>query len=170
MKILGYAVVFDSWSVDLGGFVERIRPGAFRRTLSDGHPIFAVHTHNFADLLGSTQGGTLALREDGRGLRFELELPDTGLGRDVHTLVRRGDLTAMSFSFRVHGSRGEDWREGKNGRIERELLDLELFEVSTVALPAYPATSVQARAEVVDARRNRMLRRTMNARLAAVAA
>lgn len=170
MKIAGYAAVFNSRSVDLGGFVEVIKPGAFARTLADGHPIFAVHHHQFADVMGSTRSGSLRLSEDSRGLHFDLELPDTSLGRDIHALVKRGDLASMSFSFHVLGTDGERWRELPNGMVERELLDVYLHEISTVALPAYPATKVSARAGVVAcSRRNALLRRHLSNRLEAVA-
>ena len=77
MRLIGYAAVINSRSVDLGGFVETIPPGAFTRTLGDGHPIFAVHHHDMADVLGSTRSGTLRLGQDTTGLWFELKLPDS---------------------------------------------------------------------------------------------
>lgn len=171
MKITGHAAPFNSLSLDLGGFREKIRPGAFSRTIRDGHPIFAVHHHHYGNLLGSTQGRTLSLSEDDRGLYFEIELPDTSLGRDVHALVKRGDLASMSFSFLVNGARGERWYETDDDKIERELLDVDLLEISTVALPAYRASKVSARSAVsVDkqGKRNQMLKRQMQARLRAV--
>lgn len=127
-------------------------------------------------LLGSTRSGTLKLTEDTRGLYFELDVPDTSLGRDTYEMVRRGDLAHMSFSFRVNGSAGESWRELPNGMLERTLLDVDLFEVSTVAKPAYQATSVKSGSFVrsapelissAPAARNRLLVRHMQARLSA---
>ncbi|MCP5165587.1 MAG: HK97 family phage prohead protease [Pseudomonadales bacterium] len=175
MKLTGYAAVFNSLSVDLGGFRELIAPGAFTRTLADRHPIFAVHHHDMADLLGSTRSGTLKLTEDRTGLYFELTLPGSSLGRDIHELVQRGDLATMSFSFTVNGSAGEEWRDAPNGQIERVLRDVSLREISTVALPAYPSTNVAARSAVAvnplptsnSAVRNRMMKRVMAARLVA---
>lgn len=145
MKLTGHAAVFNKPSVDLGGFVEYIAPGAFARTIRETHPIFAIHHHNFAEILGSTRSHTLTLTEDSRGLYFELELPDTSLGRDVHALVRRGDLVHMSFSFQVNGSAGESWEELPSGLYKRTLHDVDLFEVSTVARPAYRDSAVSAR-------------------------
>ena len=172
MKLVGYAATFNSHSVDLGDFIEVIAPGAFARTIRDGHPIFAVHHHNFAQLLGSTQGGSLSLSEDGRGLHFQLDLPDTSLARDVHELVKRGILAHMSFSFTPNGAAGERWKELSNGMFERTLLDVDLFEISTVALPAYKSSSVSARdfaqaMQETHIARNRMLKRFMTARLEA---
>lgn len=167
MKITGYATVFDSPSVDLGGFVETIRAGAFARSLADGHGVFFIHHHNFADLLGSTRSGSLRLAEDRRGLHFELDLPETSLGRDVHTLVKRGDLASMSFAFTVNGAAGEAWKEKPDGTLARELIDLNLYEIYTVALPAYKATSVTARSVRAQPLHNSLRRRHLQTRLAA---
>lgn len=180
MKLIGHAAVFNKFSVNLGDFIEVIAPGAFARTLRDKHPIFAIHHHDFADILGSTSSQTLKLTEDSRGLYFELDVPDTSLGRDVHALVGRGDLVHMSFSFQVNGAAGESWRELPNGMYERTLLDVDLFEVSTVAKPAYPDSVVSARSlmdgkggqaasrlpkEVANRMRAHLLRSQMKARL-----
>ncbi|WP_220463581.1 HK97 family phage prohead protease [Sediminihaliea albiluteola] len=172
MRLVGHAAVFNSHSVDLGGFYETITPGAFARTLRDGHPIFAVHHHNMADLLGSSQSRTLKLSEDSEGLHFDLTLPDSSLGRDIHELVQRGDLNKMSFCFLVNGSAGEAWHEDSNGQIIRTLKDVTLIEVSTVARPAYPASSVAARStpaihQAPRRNKNAMLKRYMTARLEA---
>jgi len=168
MKLVGHAVLFNSLSVDLGGFVEKVAPGAFARTLASGKTIFAVHHHNFENVLASTKSGSLKLSEDARGLRFEIAMPETSLGHDIHALVKRGDLSSMSFSFRINGAQGESWRERSDGVIERTLLDLDLFEISTVANPAYPSSEVFARAIDARATKNEMLARTMRARLARV--
>ena len=76
-KARGYASVFNSDSLDLGGFVERVKPGAFKRSLkeaSDGkRNIFALWAHRDDSPLGSTKGGKLVLEEDDDGLRFEMD-------------------------------------------------------------------------------------------------
>ena len=164
MKLTGIAAPFNSRSVNLGGFVEVIAPGAFARTLRQADQ-FAVHHHDFANLLGSTRSRTLTLSEETQGLRFTLNLPDTGLGRDVHALVKRGDLAHMSFSFLIPQASGETWRELGDGTLERTLLDIDLFEISTVAAPAYRDSKVSARADQqATAIRNRMRRRMMETR------
>lgn len=172
MKLTGHAAIFNSWSVDLGGFREIIRPGAFATAISSGNPIFAVHHHEFRDVLASTQAASMKLAEDRTGLHFEITLPDTSLARDIHALVQRGDIRNMSFSFRVNGAGGENWTDPGPGKlIERELLDVDLFEISTVARAAYPATRVSARSAPTAkaTARNAMARRLMQTRLRAVA-
>lgn len=144
MRLLGYAAVFDKWSVDMG-FRERIRRGAFSRTLKDGTDKLALHHHRGDLILGRTSNDSLKLWEDSTGLAFDLSLPSTSLGKDVYQLVKRGDLTTMSFAFSLDGPRGERWEESSSGELLRELLDLTLIEVSTTAQPAYLDTLVQAR-------------------------
>ena len=85
-KLHGYAAIFNS-ETDLGGFVEVIRNGAFRKSLESGSNIRALYHHQGDALLGTTRGGTLKLKEDAHGLAFELALPDTTHGRDLAILV-----------------------------------------------------------------------------------
>lgn len=141
-RLVGYAAVFNSQSEDLGGFREIILPGAFDRALSEGHDVRALVNHNPDKMLGRTSSKTLRLAVDETGLGVEVDVPDTQDGRDTLTLVQRGDLSQMSFAFRTLA---DQWRT-EEGEPLRELLDLELFDVSVVAYPAYPATEVSARA------------------------
>lgn len=143
-QIAGYAAVFERDSQDLGGFVERIAKGAFRESIA-GNDIRALWSHNSDLVLGRTGNRTLRLTEDDMGLRFELDLPDTTLGRDAFTSIERGDVSGMSFGFSV---KREDqvWARGEPGAPHlRTLLRVNLFEVSPTAFPAYPQTSVSAR-------------------------
>jgi HK97 family phage prohead protease len=141
-QLSGYAAVFNSRSQDLGGFVEVIRPGAFARALD--MDVRALWNHDSNHVLGRTKNGTLRLREDEHGLYMEVDLPDTAMGRDVHEMVRRGDVDQMSFAFSVNKG-GEEWRK-EDGQQVRELLDVALYDVSPVTYPAYEATTVSARA------------------------
>jgi HK97 family phage prohead protease len=142
----GYAAVFDSPSHDLGGFVERIAPGAFGRSIrAAGSDVYAFWNHDDGRVLGRQASGTLRLREDERGLAFELDLPDTSDGRDLLELVSRRDLDGMSFAFRVRPN-GDRWTAGVRGAPdERTLLDVDLSDVSPVTYPAYPDTAMALR-------------------------
>ncbi|MCS2609377.1 HK97 family phage prohead protease [Halomonas dongshanensis] len=136
--LYGYAARFDA-PTQLDGFSERIRPGAFTRTLAskDAPNVRAIYEHDGRALLGRAGSGSLRLHEDDQGLAFELDLPDTQLGRDVATLVKRGDVHGCSFGFIAQG---ESW-EGET----RVLEDVDLLEVTITATPAYDTTSVQVR-------------------------
>lgn len=140
-KITGYAARYNAWSEDLGGFREIIKPGAFRRAVSEGQDVRALVDHDSSMILGRTKSGTLRLSENTVGLRVEIDPPDTTAGRDVVESIRRGDLTGMSFGFTTVADK---WGT-EGGKPVRELHDLNLFDVSVVAYPAYPDTSVAMR-------------------------
>ena len=136
-RLEGYAATFAS-TADLGAFRERIAPGAFRNALSAD--ILALLDHDAGKVLGRTRTGTLALREDDKGLAFSLDVPDTAAGRDVLALAERGDLGGMSFGFLVPEG-GEEW-DGKT----RTLRSIDLREISVVsAWPAYEGTEIALR-------------------------
>ena len=136
-RLVGYAARFDT-EARIGDFTEVIRAGAFSGSLSSD--VLALVDHDPSRLLARTRTGTLRLQEDRQGLAFELDVPDTTLGRDVLAMAERGDLGGMSFGFRV-AKGGEHW----SGR-QRELRQVELLEVSVVhAWPAYDGTEVSAR-------------------------
>lgn len=144
-KLVGYAAVFDSASRDLGGFVEYVRPGAFRRSLAAGTDVVALVAHDSRMILGRSGAGTLALAEDGKGLSFEIDVPPTTAARDLLVSVERGDIAGASFAFTVPKS-GDRWTFNKNGPATRELVDVDLRDVTITAVPAYPDTSVALRA------------------------
>lgn len=141
-KLVGYAAVFDS-PTDLGMFTEVIRRGAFTKTLSESPDVRALFNHDPNLVLGRTTNGTLTLAEDERGLRVEIVPPDTTWARDVMELVRRGDVSQMSFAFRTIKDR---WNQDETGVVTRELLEVQLYDVSAVTYPAYEDTSVALRA------------------------
>lgn len=150
----GYAAVFNQRSVNLGGFVEEIEPGAFAATLAAGPDVRATIDHEGGlTTLGRTKNNTLKLWEDDQGLGMQIIPPDTQAGRDVVTLVQRGDVDQMSFMFRVPKGGDEWWDE--NGLTVRTLhqIDLDDGDVSIVTYPAYPQTSVSAEARDMAARR-----------------
>jgi Escherichia/Staphylococcus phage prohead protease len=139
--IEGYAAVFNVMSEDIG-FREVIMSGAFDRALKEQHDVRALVNHDSNQILGRTKSGTLTLEVDEHGLRATISPPDTQPARDVVTSIKRGDLDAMSFAF---STLKDQWRT-EEGEPVRELVDLELLDVSVVAYPAYAATQVSARA------------------------
>lgn len=142
-KLQGYAAVYGAHSQDLGGFVERILPGAFTRTLSTNDGVRALYEHDNQKLLGNTRSGTLKLSEDAHGLAFELSLPDTSYARDLGILVERGDIAGCSFGFQVPKD-GDKW-EMRDGQLMRDLISVNLFEVTITSNPAYRDTTVAVR-------------------------
>ncbi len=148
--ISGYAAVFNKETVIGGmyGFREVIAPGAFDGAIKNDD-VRALFNHNPDMLLGRTVSGTLTLAADKKGLRYDVELPDTAVARDVRTLIKRGDVTGSSFAFRVPDN-GDEWNydETKAGKLPlRTIRTVELYDVSPVTYPAYPQTSVSARSK-----------------------
>jgi HK97 family phage prohead protease len=139
--IEGYAALYNV-QTDLGYFQERIAPGAFARAISEKDDVRCLLNHDSNALLGRTTNGTLTLSQDSTGLKMRCELPDTSVGKDVHTLITRGDITGMSFGFMVLD---EDVSYTADGRCLRTIKDVSLLDVSPCVYPAYEATSVQAR-------------------------
>jgi uncharacterized protein len=140
MTFVGYAAKFNSRSENLGGFVETITPGAFKRSLRSRNDVKLLVNHDSGRVLASTRSGTLRLSEDSVGLKVEADLPNTTDGRDMAELLRRGDLSSMSFGFSVIK---DSW---SSDGTERSLESVRLFETSIVAFPAYQATEASVRA------------------------
>lgn len=157
--LTGYAIVFNSLSLDLGGFKERILPEAVDRTLNSGANVDALADHRpeTSTVLGSTDSGLLRLRKDRHGLAVEIRPPDTQASRDLITNVKAGLVRGMSFAFSVYPrpdnwlsiSPGEDWNE-EDGVLVRTISDMTFSEVSIVLNPAYPSTSISARSAELD--------------------
>lgn len=143
--LAGYAAVYNSHSQDLGGFVERIMPGAFTRSLTKPEAIRALYEHDQQRMLGRVGSGTLKLEENSKGLYFELFLPNTSYGRDLGVLVKRGDINGCSFGFQVPAG-GDHW-ELRDGQLMRDLLNVDLREITITGNPAYLDTTVAVRSK-----------------------
>ena len=144
--VSGYAAVFDSASEDLGGFVEEIKQGAFRKVLRSKPDVRFLLNHDGLPLARTTNG-TLSLREDPKGLHVEAQLSDTQVSRDLAAAIERGDIDQMSFMFRVDVD-GREWffPEDPEEPARRVIYEMsELFDVSAVTFPAYPATEIGVR-------------------------
>ncbi len=144
-KITGYAALFDTLSEELYGFFERIKPGAFAKTIKEAD-VRALFNHDANYVLGRTSAGTLSLEEDEKGLKFEIDPPDTQWARDLITSMKRDDINQMSFGFRTIR---DEWISAKE-KVIRTLVEVKLFDVSPVTFPAYPQTSAQVRSKVLE--------------------
>lgn len=139
--IRGYAAVFNSFSQDLGGFIERIAPTFFDSVLTDDVRVLKNHDSHY--VLGRTSSGTARVFKDERGLAFEYDDPGTSYSNDLAISISRGDISQCSFGFVV---RKDQWTKRKDGVMERTLLECEaLYDVGPVTYPAYTDTSVAAR-------------------------
>lgn len=138
--------VIETW---VGSFTEVIEPGFFENCLSDD--VRALWNHNTDLVLGRTKAGTLALNDSEMGLAVHIDPPETQWGRDAVTSIRRGDVDQMSFAFSVK-SGADEWKESE-GKVIRTLKRgacEQLYDVSPVAFPAYPQTSVGVRSKLQE--------------------
>lgn len=140
--IEGYAAVFNSDSEDLGGFIERIAPGAFDDVLNDD--TYALLNHNIDKILGRNKRN-LTLKQDSKGLRYRVELPDTATANETRTLIKAKIIDKSSFAFRVKEQKWE-YSEDRTKPHRRTIMKVsQLIDVSPVAGPAYKDTSVAVR-------------------------
>lgn len=137
----GYATKFNVPSHDRGGYRDLFRPGVFGDSVmeSNGFDVKALFDHDHDRYLARTRNETLRLDSDDIGLRFELDLPNTQLGRDTAELLKRGDIAGMSFGYMPDRF---EWRDTDELPI-REHQSGTLIEVSVVFQPAIPLTEVE---------------------------
>lgn len=138
----GYASVFEKRSGNLGGFVERVKPTAFNKTIREAD-VRALWNHDPQYVLGRSGAGTLELSIDTNGLYYRSLLPNTSYAKDLAELLERRDVRESSFTFfKVQ----DDWGLTPEGYAQRDLIEVGLIDVAPVTFPAYPdATSGVAR-------------------------
>jgi hypothetical protein len=141
----GLAARFNVLSEDLCGWRERLAPGCFRASLASGQDVKLLADHDSAKILGRLQNRTLSVWESSEGLAFRCELPDTTVAGDVFALCQRGDLTECSFGFRCTD---QSWGQEQDPEDRKQIINVRtvraatVFELSCVAFPAYPETSI----------------------------
>lgn len=138
-QIAGYAIKFNTPSTAMAPFIEYVAPTALDNVdLSD---VLALYNHDYANVLGRVDAGTLKLSIDKVGLHFVLDMPDTTVGHDVYNNIKAGNLKGMSFGF-VVADGGDSWKQGASKPI-RTINQLQtLGEISVVSKPAYDDTSI----------------------------
>jgi len=144
-KIKGYAL---KWSqrYNMGWFTEEIHRDALKG--ADLGDVRALFNHDPNAVLGRTTAGTLRLSEDETGLSYEIDLPDTQLGRDLAASIERGDISQSSWGFTLRvddNSTGDEWQRdgGKDHRVIKSVR--QVWDVSPVTFPANPNTDVARR-------------------------
>lgn len=126
VRLAGYAAVFDV--PDRGGDV--VRRGAFAGSKL---PLPLLWQHDAARPVGKVE----RVEEDARGLRVFASLAEGSDGaREAASLLGAGALSGLSFGYRVRRARAD------RARGLRELLDLDLIEISLVTFPMQPLARV----------------------------
>lgn len=141
--LVGYAARFGATSLKMDDFYERIDPGAFsivteRRGRKSPLETRALFNHDPNHLLGRYPG-TLRMKVDEHGLRYEIKMPESQRG--LVESIERGDIRGSSFSFIISPG-GEEWsvEEGRSIRTVKSIASL--IDVGPVTFPAYPDASV----------------------------
>ena len=146
MRVRGHAAVFNQKSEEifgLKGMREVVMRGAFEKSIKRDD-IFALWNHNPEKVLGRNKSGTLSLKEDETGLLTDTIFPNTEGARSAFELIKRGDVSHMSFGFIPTVK--PTWRTEGEEEI-RELLEVKLYDISPVTFPAYKQTDLSVRAQ-----------------------
>ena len=146
--VSGYAVVFDTWSNDLG-FYEKILKGAITEDTIKRSDVICKLNHDDQKVLARSKygEGSLILEVDDKGLKYTFEAPRTQYGDELLELLRRKDIQGSSFAFTIEEDEfSYQWPFDKDADpvLCREVIKVDkLFDVSPVFTPAYETTSVQ---------------------------
>lgn len=131
----------DYWG---DSFIETIDKEAFKDSLASRN-VVGLWSHDTSQVLGNTKSGTLRLTNMENELRFELDIPNTTVGNDAWELIQRGDVDGVSFGMKVTKDKWSSEKRESGRLYKRNILNAELFEISPVAFPAYPANEVATR-------------------------
>lgn len=140
--IVGHGAVFNSPSLDLGGFREIVDAKAFSKTLRENKDIMSFFNHDANHVLGRTSAKTLRVSVDDEGLAYEVRPPETSWAADLMVSIRRGDIRGSSFMFDVVK---DTWGQSDDGQVVRTLKEVRLYELGPVTFPAYPAADSAVR-------------------------
>lgn len=158
MMVEGYALRFNTWSEDLGGFKETISPDALKGLNFDD--VRLLYNHDWGHVLARQSAGNLDLSIDDVGLRFKAILPETVMAKDVYQQIRSGNINQCSFMFTAAAD-GINMVYDKVERIYKRTINTisKLPEISIVSLPAYKTSdvSIAAKRSVIEAEKQRKL-------------
>lgn len=143
------AIVSDDGRTLQPALIERINPRAFNRAVNDRQDVRALFNHDPNLVLGRTSSGTLVLSKSLRGLDYSIEPGKTTVANDVQEHIRRGDVTGSSFGFNVREQKFY-FDEERQAEI-REIMSVDLLDISPVTFPAYSSTSTGIRSETDSA-------------------
>jgi len=140
--IVGYALRFNTYSEDLGGFIETIEPTALDN--ADMDDVVALINHDRNLVLGRTGSNTLKLEVDEFGLKYTIIPPDTTFAKDLMESMKRGDISQSSFGFTMNWEDEDAYgvRYDEDGETPVQIIKKirSLFDISVVTVPAYQDT------------------------------
>ena len=147
--ITGTPIVFNR-ATDMGWYEETINKDALKNTDLKDVAFLVGHNTGMIPLARSRNNNDnstmqMTVNDDGMDIRVDLDTENNAEARALYSAVKRGDMTGMSFMFVVDK---DSWADADSDYPKREILSIrKVFEVSAVAFPAYPQTSIQAASE-----------------------
>lgn len=148
-KVEGYGIVFNKRSLDLGGFVEVIEPGAVEGVIERSDVLALLnHDVNKGLLARSIEGeGSLKLVADKKGVKYSFEAPNFDLGNELVEGIKRGDIKGSSFAFSLPSDKSwGKWDKTEDGKDLRIIKKFDqIYDMSPCYREAYPDTSVALR-------------------------
>lgn len=156
--MFGHFAVFNAWteinSMWEGNFMERVAPGAAKKTIRENVDAMRVLFNHGQDYqIGDKVLGPIdVLREDSDGVYYEVPLFDTSYNRDLEPGLR-AKVYGASFRFRVmkeefvkNPPRSE---HNPNGIPERTIKEMQVLEFGPVTFPQYPEASAGVRSDML---------------------
>lgn len=146
--LTGQPIVYNE-RTNLGWYDEIIADGALAEADLRDVRFLVNHNINMIPLARSRNNNANSTMQmeviEGKGMtiRVDLDTENNADARSLYSAVERGDISGMSFMFRVDG---ESWDDIESDHPTRTVTNIsKVFEVSAVTFPAYEATSIQAR-------------------------
>ena len=146
--IIGVPIVYNA-KTDIGGWYEEmIAAGALDGADLRDVRFLVNHDTSMIPLARSrnnNENSTLQMtvEEDGLHIRVDLDTEGNTESRSLYSAIKRGDITGMSFAFRVET---DSWEDLDTEYPKRTITGIsKVFEVSAVTWPAYDQTSLEAR-------------------------
>jgi len=141
----GFGVVYDREVEIYPGYYEKINANAFKRCLDKNTEIKSFINHNCEQILSTTKSNpSLQIESREKGLWFKSPIPPTQYGKDLAENLRRGNIKGASFMFSVPDG-GDMITRDKKGKVHREIVDCDIYEIGPVTSPAYNSTRVNLR-------------------------
>lgn len=144
--LVGHFAVFNRWTkIDSwfeGTFMERIAPGAFKKTFKErADKIRVLFQHGRDPQIGDKPLGVIkSLEEDDQGTAYDVEMFDTNYNRE---LLPGLEAKQYGASFRMQvlhdelDKEPEPSEDNPEGIPERTIKEIRLYEFGPVTFPAY---------------------------------
>ena len=147
--ITGTPIVFDQ-ATDMGWYQETIARGALDTTDLKDVRFLVGHNTSMIPLARSRNNNDnstmqMSVTDEGMDIRVDLDIENNAEAKALYSAVKRGDISGMSFMFIVDK---DSWDDIDSDYPKRTIRSIKtVMEVSAVAFPAYPQTTIQAASE-----------------------